>query len=186
MNVISKNFNPYFIPLTTTFADCENTTSEIDIVTVTIPANSLAVGDVISIDYFFTRLQNSGGSINLQGRLLNNSSQVYSNNSNVANNVNITRGSQRQKFIISDITSGTATFIVINPNSATGLMPESINIALSATVVASGVTTSTITNNTFDNTISATFKITAQWASANANAYVRVEQAQAYIIKKAV
>jgi hypothetical protein len=174
-------------PLVTTFADCENTTDEIDIVTVTVPADTLAVGDVIIIDCAYNRLQNSGGSMNITPRFLNDASNMLAAGAGtIANNATTHRLFHKIKLFVTDITSNTATLNFLEGTVITGTVVDTNSVAIAATTAVNGVSTAVNANNTFDNTAGTTLKFSLQWASANANAYIRVQQAQAYIIKKAV
>lgn len=177
------NYTNQLIPLTTTFADCENTTDEIDIVTVTIPANTLAVGDIVELHYYIQMKQNQGGSVSLTQRTKNGSNVVYTSSNSITDSGNERQTMHKVKYIITNLSSGTATFRT-NTNTLTTTVTESISPAIGATLT--GVGSGTIANNTFDNTVGTDFIISAQWATANANTYIRVQTVQAYIIKKAV
>jgi hypothetical protein len=176
------------IPLTTTIADCENTTSEIDIVTVTIPANTLAVGDQIFLEGFFTRSQNSGGTINLTAKLKNATNQFLSYGVVAqASNSGTFLVRLRQVVIVKSISGDTVTLISGTNTSSNVQIAEVSSFAAGATTAVTGhFVNKTYTNNTFDNTVGTTLEISITWGTANANAYIRVEEAQAYIIKKAV
>jgi hypothetical protein len=183
-----EELNLGIIPLVTTFADCENTTSEIDIVTVTIPANTLAVGDMIEIDYYFQRLQDSGGSVTFNKFLKLNSAKFNeSNGSTLGTSTILYDLFHKEKFIVTLISSNIATIKFIESANLTISSVQSIYGGISATTSANGARASTnFSNNTLNITNSNTLTIATKWFSANVNRWVRVQQAQAYIIKKAV
>lgn len=183
------NYSNKLIPLTTTYADAENTSSEIDIVTITIPANSLAVGDIIVLEMAYLKLQNSGVTINLIAKTILGGNTDINANSNVTNDSTINNIKAKiQYYAISESGSN----INLNTNKSTSInvnTPIQSILAFNGLTAAAGsvqTTTNPLTNVTIDKTISNTYKVTAKWASASANAYVRVQTAQAYIIKKAV
>jgi len=180
------NYSNKLIPLTTTFADAENTTDEIDIVTVTIPADTLAVGDNVFIPISATRRQNSAGAINITRKLkINGTAIVNSGAVSLAANGTTYYLSQMQYLNIESISGNNLTFRTTE-NSITTVIPTTATFAPSATLFASGAIGSLITLGSIDRTATITITISIQWASASVNAYVRVQQAQAYIIKKAV
>lgn len=174
------------IPLTTTFADCENTTSEIDIVTVTIPANILAVGDIINIEASFTRLQNNPSFPGFTQKLYNGGSIMYNIAGGATSNTIVYKMMQSLQFQVSSVSSGIATLFVHNNNSITTSVSKTTVIATQPTAVTSGATTTAISNNTMIVANTNTLKISGQWEAASSNSYIRMQQAQAYIIKKAV
>jgi hypothetical protein len=181
----STLYNP-IIPLKTTFADCENTTSEIDIVTVTIPANIVAVGDILRITFRFQRLQNSGASVNLTSKYAINGTPIFSAIPlSVANSASTFRIYQSLELICETIVSNTATFGFSKDTGHSNITPSAISIALAASTTSNGALTS---NNTFTMSIntSNSLKIANTWGTANPNTWIRSFQAQAYIIKKAV
>ena len=179
------NYSNQLIPLTTTFANCENTAAEIDVVTVTVPANTLAVGDIISLVIFNNRLQNRGSAVNLTQRL--------KNGGNTMPNANITSSILNDSFnyyhrmeiifTVISISSNIVTLNYLNTSSIVTLINSSATVGFGATNNAGN---SNYSNNTFNNTVGTTISISLQWATANVNSWVRVQQAQAYIIKKAV
>ena len=177
------------ISLTTTFADCENTTDEIDIVTVTIPADTLAVGDIIVLEMAYLRHQNSGGTINLTAKTILGGTTDVNANSNVTTDSAINNiKAKLQYYAISESGSN----INLNTNKSTAIIsnaPIQNILSIGATTQANGsiqTSGSPLSNVVIDKTVSNTYKISAKWASANANTYIRVQEAQAYIIKKAV
>lgn len=181
------NYSNKLIPLTTTFANAENTTTAINIVTVTIPANSLAVGDIIKIDYLIRRLQNRGSTANLTQRLFNNTGSMIGNITGViSNNSSTYHLRQSFEFIVTNISAGVVTIDSPLPQDITLIMVASTMGAIGTGTVGNGASLGNLINNTFLNAIGTTIKLQAQWASANANTWIRVQQAQAYIIKKAV
>jgi hypothetical protein len=60
------------------------------------------------------------------------------------------------------------------------------SLGVASTSSAAGAFNFERTIGSIDRTADITIKLAMKWASASANAYVRVKQAQAYIIKKAV
>jgi hypothetical protein len=183
------NYSNKLIPLTTTYADAENTASEIDIVTITIPANSLAVGDIIVLEFAYLRLQNSGGTINLIAKTILGGNTDVNANGNIANDTSINNIKAKIQYYV---ISGSGNNIDLNANKSTLITtntPIQSILAVGAISTANGTigtTGSPLTNVTIDKTISNTYKVAVKWASQSANAYIRVQTAQAYIIKKAV
>ena len=179
------NYSNQLIPLTTTFANCENTTSEIDIVTVTIPANSLAVGDIIKVEISGSILNNTAGAINLTQRLKVAGTTIVNPTNSFTNGSTIYYIKHVLSYYVTNL-SGNNVDIIQN-NVFSGAVGLSDSIALAFPVTDNRFRSSvTHTPATINRTNSNTFLATMQWASASANAYVRVQQAQAYIIKKAV
>jgi hypothetical protein len=179
------NYSNKLIPLTTTYADCENTTSEIDIITVTVPANSLAVGDIIKIEISGSILNNTGSAVNLTQRLKVAGTTIVSSSNSVSASSSLYYIKHILTYYVTNL-SGNNIDIVQN-NTASGGVALTDSIALAfATQDIRFRSTTTHTPATIDRTTSNTFLATMQWASASVNAYVRVQQAQAYIIKKAV
>jgi hypothetical protein len=180
------NYQNQLIPLVTTFADCENTASEIDIITVTIPANSLAVGDVITLNITASRLQNGGAAVNLTQRIKVNGTALYPDfPTSIANNATTYSVMQNNNFCVTAISGDNITFRGTT-SGPTGIVINSISFALGATGVANGTENAIRTIGSIDKTATITILCSQQWASANANRWIRVQEAQAYIIKKAV
>lgn len=177
---------PSLIPLVTTITDCENTAATVDIISVAIPIGSLAVGDIIVLRPMIHRLQNSGGSISLSSHLIVDGVSIISiGTASVANSANVYRFFQQSIFQVVSISGDTVTIGFAQPNSGSVITTASIAFAFGATTSVNGAMTFTTTFTT-DNTVGATIDIRVQWASANANAWIRMQEAQAYIIKKAV
>lgn len=177
---------PNLIPLTTTFADCENTTSEINIITTTIPANTLAVGDIIILNITATRLQNGGAAVNLTQRVKINGNALYGDfPTSIPNNATTFSVMQNNNLCVTDI-SGNNITLRGTTAGPTGIVVNSISFALGATGVAQGTENAIRTVGSIDKTATITILCSQQWDAANANRWIRVQQAQAYIIKKAV
>jgi len=176
------------IPLTTTFADCENTASEIDIITVTIPANTLAVGDIISILGLISRLQNnSTGTITLFTRMTINGNDLYTtNNTTISQFSNIYRIISQQILIVTDVTTNNATIKATNSgvNQTMLPLPASFNLGGTGTGQGADISDRMVTSIPINSSITITLKAT--WNFASPLTYIRPEQVQAYIIKKAV
>lgn len=180
------NYQNQLIPLVTTFADCENTTSEIDIATVTIPANTLADGDLIKIVINSVVFNNSGSNFTLGQKITINANTIVNPSANA-----ITSGTNF-RYIRHELTfyalnvSGDNIDLVQNNifSGTTGLVsPIGLTFPTTSTTYTAGVRhTPATVNKTAINTIYVKLK----WSGANANTYVRNYQAQAYIIKKAV
>ena len=180
-----NNYSNKLIPLTTTFADCENTTSEIDIVTVTVPANSLAVGDIIKIEISGSILNNTSSSVNITQRLKVAGTQIVGLANIVPSGSTIYYTKHILTYYVKNL-SGNNVDIVQN-NTSSGAVGFTDSIALSFPVQDQRFrSVVTHTPATINGTNSNTFLATMQWATASPNAYVRIQQAQAYIIKKAV
>jgi hypothetical protein len=193
IKVRSVGLNPYIIPLKTTFADCENTTSPVDIVTVTIPANTLEVGDIIVIEFNAKRRNNSGGAVTLrQRKLFNSTNYGTSATASIANAVGATNLNQSEQFIVKSITGTTARLVGVNSAASSNIatiLAKGHNFAIGATTNANGAVSESIGDflsesitRTTDNTII----LRAEWSVANPSTWIFVQQAQAYIIKKAV
>jgi len=173
------------IPLITTNADCENTATETDIITVTIPANSLAVGDIIEISYNFRRHQNSGTSKTLTQRLKINSTAIYSNSTSLSTGTAIWNITQKQQLIVTELAGNNITFKTYT-NNAANIITRSNAFAICSSTTTSGADQTNRTVGSIDRTAIITIELSAQWASANVNAYIRNDGATAYIIKKVV
>lgn len=180
------NYSNKLIPLTTTFADAENTTSEIDIVTVTIPANSLAVGDMIVVPVRFNRKNDTGGTVNITQKLFINTTAFQTITTSIAAASTELRIFHNLQFIVESITTNTVLLNTVLSQSLTTGIATNQSFTAGASTIATGAGTSSTTVTTFDNTTSNNFKISVQWASSNATTFLRVIQAQAHIIKKAV
>jgi len=183
------NYSNKLIPLTTTFADCENTTSEINIVTVTIPANTLELGDMVVLESAYYRLQNSGGSINLTAKIKLGATTDMSVTSGITSSTSFMNMKARLIYYVISISGNNATLTMQKATSLATNTPYQAVFAVGGTLPAAGVMQTVSAKNTdvtINKTISNNFLLTLQWDSANANTYVRVETAQAYIIKKAV
>jgi hypothetical protein len=183
------NYSNKLIPLTTTFADAENTASEINIITVTIPANSLAIGDMVVLESAYYRRQNSGGTINLTARIKLGATTDMSLQGSIPSDTTFMNIKTRLIYYVISISGDNATLTIQKPTSILTNLPSQGVFAVGGATAASGTMQTVSAKNTdvtIDKTISNNFLLTLQWATANANAYVRVETAQAYIIKKAV
>jgi hypothetical protein len=180
------NYSNKLIPLTTTIADCENTANPTDIVTVTVPASIVAIGDIIVIETFLQRLQNSGATNNNRLSFRINSGEVQAVTLAVSNNASIYRVKSTQKFIVKSIISNVVTTEgLFNASTADGIM-ETSSFSGGGTTANQSATTSAWSNNTFTYNVSNTVSLRVDWTTANVNSWIRVQQAQAYIIKKAV
>jgi len=181
------------IPLVTTFADCENTTSPIDIVTVTIPANTLAVGDIIVIEYNAKRRNNSGSPVTLrQRRLFNSTNYGTSATASIPNATVATNLTQSEQLIVKSVTGTTARLVGVNSAASSNIatiLAKGHNFAIGATTNANGAVSETLgdfLSETLTITTDNTIILRAEWSVANANTWIIMQQAQAYIIKKAV
>jgi len=180
-----NDYKNYLIPLQTTFADCENTTSRIDIITTTIPSNKINVGDIIEIHFKLQRRQNSGASIWFYTRLFIGSIIIDGGNINMANSTSTFNVLQKIRFIVESISSNMATIGVMRPNSSNNYLQDTLGYAFNASNALGSAATAYETAD-IDITSENTLKIENKWDSANVNAWIRVQQAQAYIIKKKV
>ena len=183
----STLYNP-IIPLKTTFADCENTTSEIDIVTVTIPANTLEVGDIIDIYMNTNTFHNAGYNVTFVSKLKLGGVAMASNTSTRSSSATVFRHGQNIRILCQTISGDIITLFSLQQanNSNQFAAPITQTYAINASSISDAVTTLTMTNNTMDKTIINSISFALKWASASPNSYVRVQQVQAYIIKKAV
>jgi hypothetical protein len=145
----------------------------------------LAVGDIIRLQIFANRLQNRGSAVNLTQRLKNGGNTMPNANitASIPNDSFNYHHSIEPTFIVKSISSNIVTLNYLNTSSITTLINGSITVGLGATNNSGN---SNYSNNTFDNTLGTTISVSAQWATANVNSWIRVQQAQAYIIKKAV
>lgn len=175
------------IPLVTTFADCEYTASEIDIINIVVQPNVIDIGDIIVLQPIIHRRQNSGGTITMTPRLKLNGTVIQSlgGGASPTSNTNTYRLLHQWIFQVVSISGNTVTLGYAIGSSVTAITTASVALSLGATTAANGATTS-ISTFDFDRTVGATITISMQWASANVNAWIRVQQTNAYIIKKAV
>ena len=179
------NYSNQLIPLTTTFADAENTTSEVDIVTVTVPANSLAVGDIIKIEISGSILNNTGSAVNITQRLKVAGTQIVGLSNSVSASSTIYYIKHILTYYVKNLSDNNVD--IVQNNTASGATGLTDSIALAFPIQDQRFRSAvTHTPATINGTNSNTFLATMQWATASPNAYVRIQQAQAYIIKKAV
>jgi hypothetical protein len=177
----STLYNP-IIPLKTTFADCENTTSEIDIVTVTIPANALELGDIIVLEIMNTALNNTGSGKTVVTKI-KTTTDVRTTSATTINATSSTYiMSRRASFFVTSISGSNATLKAILSSGTAGgqFLATSLNMSSPTGNIAMEY------DFAVDKTISNNLKIATILSTDSSNLYIRVESAQAYIIKKAV
>lgn len=181
---VLSNLDYGLVPLITTTANCENTTAQVNIVSVQIPAGFLDVGDVIVIEANMQRRQNAGGNATLTNRLLIDTTVLNAPaGTTIGNAAATTFMVQRVKMHVTSVNSTTVGLQVF-PNTVTTPSQEAIYMALGVTSITFGAsTTSVIGNVTTAN--AAVIHLSAQWSVQNANTWVRVIGAQGHIIKKA-
>ena len=174
------------IPLTTTIADAENTTSEIDVLTVTVPANTLAVGDVIDIIIDFQRYQNSGVTRTVASRLTINGTNIYNQTGLNLSSINFTYYIIQKQSLVVESISGSNIKLRAIFNTGQSSVGGTISFSSNANSNNDGGVVADQSLSSIDNTSNISIVYKLQWGSANVNAWFRFQQAQAYIIKKAV
>lgn len=152
--------------ITVTTANCANTTTETALLSATIPANTWADGEEISLLGIFSHRQFSGGSVNLTFKVKVNGTAVTTLSA-AAVSSQTTIGA----------TKGGAFFMRVGNDvyfSGNGTFGKFTN---TRTFYTSSITTNSFTGSngniwtSVDFTSSITLEITAQWSSANANTY---------------
>ncbi len=168
-----------FTALTTVNSDVENTASAIDAVKITIPADDWADGETIFMMFRITTLQNSGASISLREIFKYGSQDLFNEAANVSSST--FEGSSSRYFIATRVGST----IWYSTQSLTSEAFTGFRIqdkipndyySLDNSSVRQGRRTVQVFNSQKD------LVLNLQWGSANANAYVRIEQSHAYKI----
>jgi len=153
---------------TVTLANCSNTSAETTVLSVTIPANTWADGEEVSIALIANHKQNNGvGNVNLTYKVkVNATSLTTLSASAVANSA--TQGTTRRTLFFTRIGSD----VYYSGNGSYG------DMFATASVYTAAIATSNIygsgNGNIFtsvDFTSNVTLTFTVQWASANANVY---------------
>jgi hypothetical protein len=158
-----------------TIQDAENTNSQRNLVSFTVPANTIANGEIVRIDIYYESYNMSGVQYNFTTSTVIGGSILTSNVASIA-------GGTNGRY-------GIAHFFFIRQGSQLGTISSFSNDAYRAqefanpTMFAGG-------SNVYDTrfftylspnfTTSLTFAVTGQWSTANASAYVRVLNARAY------
>jgi hypothetical protein len=158
-----------------TIQDAENTSSQRNLVSFTVPANTIANGEIVRIDIYYESYNMSGVQYNFTTSTVIGGSVLTSNVASIA-------GGTNGRY-------GIAHFFFIRQGSQLGTISSFSNDAYRAqefanpTMFAGG-------SNVYDTrffsylspnfTTSLTFAVTGQWSTANASAYVRVLNARAY------
>ena len=153
---------------TVTIANCANTSSEVTVLSVTIPANTWADGEEVGISIIARHKQNSGGAIAITYKVkVNASSLTTLSASSVSNSA--TEGKTRRSFFFTRI--GSDVYYTGN-GAAYGDMSSTASVygAVISTADYYGSGNGNIyTSVDFTSDVVLTF--TVQWASANANVY---------------
>lgn len=152
--------------ISVTTANCANTTTETALLSATIPANTWANGEEISLLGVFSHRQFSGGSVNLTFKVKVNGTAVTTLSAAAVSN-QTTVGA----------TKGGAFFMRVGNDvyfSGNGTFGKFTN---TRTFYSASITTNSFTGSNgniwsgVDFTSDITLAITAQWSSANANTY---------------
>lgn len=153
---------------TVTLANCSNTASEITVMSVTIPANTWADGEEVSIALIANHKQNNGvGSVNITYKVkVNATSLTTLSASAVANSA--TQGTTRRTLFFTRI--GSDVYYTGNGSYGDMFATASLYTAAIATSNIYGSGNGNIFTSV-DFTSNVTLTFTVQWASANANVY---------------
>jgi len=181
-----SDFASPIVALITTNVDCENTAVETDVITITIPANSLAVGDIIEIYYNTIRRHNSGVSVWFTQKLKINSTNIYNELKNIGNETTIYHITQKQQLIVTALAGNNITFRTYIMTSTDFTVGIGNSFAMGTNAYSDGATPNSRTLGSIDRTAVITIVLSAQWQVANANSWFRNDGALAYIIKKVV
>jgi hypothetical protein len=158
-----------------TIQDAENTSTQRNLVSFTVPANTIADGEIVRIDIYYESYNMSGVQYNFTTNTVIGGSTLTSNVASIA-------GGTNGRY-------GIAHFFFIRQGSQLGTISSFSNDAYRAqefanpTMFAGG-------SNVYDTrffsylspnfTTSLTFAVTGQWSTGNPSAYVRVLNARAY------
>jgi hypothetical protein len=152
---------------TVSIANCANTSSEVTVLSVTIPANTWADGEEVRMLGVFKHKQNSGGTVNLTLKVKVGGTSYTMLSASTVSNV-ATEGKSARSFGF--IRVGSEVWGNFNENSA-GL--NSSNTAGRTAQIATDQFASTSGNvwTGADFTSAVTIVFTVQWSSANSNVY---------------
>lgn len=158
-----------------TIQDAENTSAQRNLVSFTVPANTIADGEIVRIDIYYESYNMSGIQYNFTTNTVIGGSILTSNVASVAGGTNGRYGIAHFFFIRQGTQLGTIANFVNDPYRAQEFAYP--------TMFAGGL-------NVFDTryftylvpnfTTSLTFAVTGQWSTSNPSAYVRVLNARAY------
>ena len=153
---------------TVTIANCANTSSEVTVLSVTIPANTWLDGEEVSISVIARHKQNSGGAIAITYKVkVNASSLTTLSASSVSNSA--TEGKTRRSFFFTRIGSD-----IYYTGNGTSYGDMSSTASVYGAVISTADYYGSGNGNIYtsvDFTSNVTLTFTVQWASANANAY---------------
>jgi hypothetical protein len=152
-----------------TVLDAENTTQTRDIVSFTIPANSLADGEIISIDTVTDSLNNSGSTASISVRTVVNGTANSSYSTSYSTSALVWQDKQR----LNIWRSGSTLFISL-PTTWAEPVNDGFTLRVQDSYYASGYATSLTPNFSADITVA----IRVQWTVANAATYLRVRNAR--------
>lgn len=157
-----------------TVADAENTTSLVTVLSFVIPANGLADGEIIELDWMFEVNNQTGNTPGL-------TTQVYLNGvtANVATDTLSTFSTRNRYYKMFIIRRGSNLFVPrVNTGGTNDYLPTSTgNIWSSSSNAMANLSQYTTLSPTFTN--SNTFSISMQWNIANAATWVRTYSVRA-------
>lgn len=161
-----------------TTADCENTASEIDVISFTVPANTWKEGETIEVIMTAETLHNSGTNRTLQYKAIVQGITVIDNGSTTISS-NASEGRSFRKIIFRRVGSYLyslsyhGTTAVELPYHASTITTKNVPDINNAGGLASVF-------NTIDYDLSIIIKLTLKWSAAHANTYYRILDAIAY------
>ncbi len=148
-----------------TLANCSNSNTETTIYTITIPANTWADGEAVTVFLIALHKQNSGGALTVIQKLYLNST-AYTSMSSVSITNSATEGRTDRGYSLRRI--GSDVYLRLSGGFGGG---GGVNINTALFTADQFATTSGNVYSAVDFTSNITISITMQWATANANAY---------------
>ena len=139
----------------------------------------------IIIQLSIERKNSSGSGVTTTQKIKINNSDINSITGTTINNASLYYITQKQILHVVNISGNNLTFRT-NGLTLTAVAQDSTNFALGTTGSTSGTSLSDYTLGSIDKTAIITIKTSLQFATANSNTFLRIQSAQAYIIKKAV
>lgn len=166
-----------------TVQDCENTTSEITVLSLTIPSNILNKNNsIIDIFFLYNRFQNTGANRNLIRKLKINGSNLKEGTYVISSSANTWFSWSKIRIVTYGLNGNNINLKATGLEGSLNITNETLGESYSNT--SGNISTSTdktITNINYTNNI--TITLTLQWDTASSNARIRIEQAHCNIIK---
>jgi hypothetical protein len=159
-----------------TIQDAENTNAVRNLVSFTVPANTIANGEIVRIDIYYESYNMSGIQYNFTTSTVIGGSILTSNVASIAGGTNGRYGIAHFFFIRQGTQLGTISSLINDPYRA----QEFANPTMFAGGGLNVYDTRNFSYLSPNFTTSLTFAVTGQWSTGNASAYVRVLNARAY------